>query len=117
MSTHQSSVNSNKTVQKYEEFIYWNRFFLKRKFDISVFQADNLKRIHHNLFSNEADGYSSMLDWIYSLTDIPEDKWLFCGEHTGAYSIGLTRFLVSGNLFMWLETIIVLNVFEKRKRK
>lgn len=77
--------------------------FSKRKFDVSVFQADNLKTVHHDVFSNDTDGYISMLNWISSLTEIPEGEWLFCGENTGVYSIGLTRFLISRELFMWLE--------------
>lgn len=74
--------------------------FSKRKFDVSVFQADNLKTVHHDVFSNDTDGYISMLNWISSLTEFPEGEWLFCGENTGVYSIGLTRFLISRELFM-----------------
>jgi transposase len=36
-------------------------------------------------------------------TIIPQQDWLFCGEHTGLYSRGLTEFLLKKGLFIWLE--------------
>ena len=44
-----------------------------------------------------------MLRWIKSMTQEPCDNWLFCGEHTGLYSVCLSEFLLKKDLFLWLE--------------
>ena len=44
-----------------------------------------------------------MLRWIGSQTDVPRQEWLFCGEHTGLYSIGLSDFIIGKGLEIWLE--------------
>jgi transposase len=45
----------------------------------------------------------SLLKWIKTLTKEPCSNWLFCGEHTGLYSICLSEFLIKKGLFIWLE--------------
>ena len=44
-----------------------------------------------------------MLKWVGTKSNEPLERWLFCGEHTGLYSIILSEFLVSKGLFLWLE--------------
>ena len=44
-----------------------------------------------------------MLKWIKTLSKASSQDWLFCGENTGLYSLGLAQFLISKDLFIWLE--------------
>lgn len=77
--------------------------FSKKKFDVSFFESDKMDSIEHNEFENNKSGFVEMISWITSRTEIAKDEWLFCGEHTGLYSIALTEYLVKKSLFMWLE--------------
>jgi Transposase and inactivated derivatives len=46
---------------------------------------------------------SNCLHWIKALSKESGKDWLFCGEHTGLYSLGLAQFLIAKDLFLWLE--------------
>ena len=77
--------------------------FSKQTFDVSVISSDNLKRADYQPFENSKEGCTALLKWIRSLTKEDSENWLFCGEHTGLYSIVLSEFLIKKGLFMWLE--------------
>lgn len=77
--------------------------FSKKKFDASMFEADKPAVKKHEIFENNDSGFKSLLGWVKSNTSVASSQWLFCGEHTGVYSLSLSLFLVKKNLFMWLE--------------
>ena len=77
--------------------------FSKLKFDVSFFEISKMSEIYHREFANDKEGFSSLLKWITSLSTVEREDWLFCGEHTGLYCVGLTEFLLRKKLFIWLE--------------
>ena len=77
--------------------------FSKKKFDVSVLHQANLLCADYHQFDNNKEGCLDLLRWIQSLTKEPCTNWLFCGEHTGLYSIYLSEFLIKKGLFVWLE--------------
>jgi len=77
--------------------------FSKKSFDVSVIHCNNLQAVDYQQFENSKVGCVSLLKWIKSLTKERSEHWLFCGEHTGLYSLCLSEFLVKKDLFIWLE--------------
>lgn len=77
--------------------------FSKKKFDASMFESGKPQEQKHEVFENNGSGFKSLLDWVQSNSSVASSQWLFCGEHTGLYSLSLSLFLVKKNLFMWLE--------------
>jgi transposase len=77
--------------------------FSKKKFDISVLEGSDMSVLGHESFENERSGCLKMISWIRGLTRVPCKEWMFCGEHTGLYSMSLASFLSSKELFLWLE--------------
>lgn len=77
--------------------------FSKKTFDVSVIHRRNLQAADYRQFANSKEGCMSLLKWIGSLTEECRKSWLFCGEHTGLYSLCLSEFLISKGLFLWLE--------------
>lgn len=58
----------------------------------------------HCQFSNTTQGFDECLAWVTATTkQEPSGEWLFCGEDTGHYSLKMSNFLYSRDLFMWLE--------------
>lgn len=77
--------------------------FSKKTFDVSVIHQDNLQAVDYQQFENSKEGCVSLLKWLKMLTKEPCENWLFCGEHTGLYSICLSEFLIKKGLFICLE--------------
>ena len=77
--------------------------FSKSTFDVSVIHRKNLESADYQEFENSKEGYISLLEWLKTLNKESFETWLFCGEHTGLYSIGLSEFLVKRGFFIWLE--------------
>jgi len=77
--------------------------FSKEKIDVSVVNSDMMEQIGYNVFPNDLSGYENMLEWIGTLTDIPNEKWQFCGENTGIYCQLLCNYLSTEKLSIWLE--------------
>ena len=77
--------------------------FSKKTFDVSIIHQNNLQAVDYQQFENSKGGCISLLKWIKPLTKEPCSNWLFCGEHTGLYSVCLSEFLVKKDLFIWLE--------------
>lgn len=77
--------------------------FSKKTFDVSVVHRSNLQREDCQQFENSRDGCLHLLKWLQTLNREPAENWLFCGEHTGLYSVVLSGFLVKKGFFLWLE--------------
>jgi transposase len=77
--------------------------FSKKTFDVSVIHPSNLQVADYDQFENSKEGCTALLKWIKSLTQTTCDHWLFCGEHTGLYSVCLSEFLMKKGMFIWLE--------------
>ena len=76
--------------------------FSKKTFDVSVIHSKDLQSLDYQQFENSKEGCISLLKWVKELTDEPIESWLFCGEHTGLYSIFLSEYLVKKGLAIWL---------------
>ena len=81
--------------------------FSKEKFDATLIQADGLKECApsvHEVFDNKTSGYRRLVRWVKTHAEgFKADAWLFCGENTGGYSIGLSNYLYASGYDMWLE--------------
>jgi transposase len=77
--------------------------FSKITMDVSVIHSESLETVHYQQFANTKEGSLSMLAWIKSISEESCSDWLFCGEHTGLYSLTLSEFLIKKGLFIWLE--------------
>jgi len=77
--------------------------FSKQTFDVSFFEKGGTGEIFYSQFENNKDGFKHLVKWISSNTGVRKDEWLFCGEHTGLYSLELPAFLLKQKLFIWLE--------------
>jgi transposase len=77
--------------------------FSKEKFDVSLIDSNQLEDVSYQCFANNNLGCIALLKWIKGATKRPHAQWLFCGEHTGLYSVILSEFLSKKKLFMWLE--------------
>lgn len=86
-----------------EKILFIGIDFSKKTFDVSVIHRGNLQTIDYQQFENSQAGCVSLLKWLGTLSKEPRENWLFCGEHTGLYSLCLSEFLVKRGLFMWLE--------------
>jgi transposase len=77
--------------------------FSKEKFEVTVLAETGMKRLGHETFENERSGCKAMMAWIRKLTKVSSKEWMFCGEHTGLYSVTLATFIMLKGLFFWLE--------------
>ena len=58
----------------------------------------------HEVFYNKTSGYRRLVKWVKAHAEgFAADTWLFCGENTGGYSIGLSNYLYASGYDMWLE--------------
>jgi transposase len=78
--------------------------FSKLKIDVSFFEREKFNDFSHAQFSNEKVGYKEMLAWLKGNTKVPQSEWLFCGEHTGLYSLNLSEYLATKGFFIWVDT-------------
>ena len=90
--------------------------FSKKTFDVTVVrrEEDSYKELGYNVFPNDTKGFRLFEKWVKAtLKSTPEssDKssWLFCGEHTGTYSIPLCDYLAKAGYLMWLESALVIH--------
>ena len=77
--------------------------FSKKTFDVSVIHHSDLQKVDYQQFENSKAGCTALLKWVKLLPKEPCRDWLFCGEHTGLYSLCLSEFLIRKDLFLWLE--------------
>jgi transposase len=91
--------------------------FSKKTVDVSVIHQNNLQAVDYHQFENSKEGACALLKWIKTLSKEPCSNWLFCGEHTGLYSICLSEFLVKQDLFIWLENPLQIKMSSGIKRE
>lgn len=77
--------------------------FSKVSIDAAILIDCQKKEFVSDKFSNEQSGFESLLTWVESHTSNAKTAWLFCGEHTGLYSISLTGFMNNKGIDIWLE--------------
>ena len=91
--------------------------FSKKTFDVSFFEKDGTGEFYYSQFENNRDGFKLLIKWIRSNTKVRKEEWLFCGEHTGLYSLDLTTCLLKQNLFIWLENPLQIKLSTGIKRE
>jgi transposase len=91
--------------------------FPKKTFDVSVIHQNNLQAVDYQQFENNKEGCLALLKWVKSLTKELCENWLFCGEHTGLYSLCLSEFLIKKGLFVWLEHPLQIKLSSGIKRE
>jgi transposase len=57
-----------------------------------------------------------LLSWVKGQSRYAKEVRLFCGEHTGLYSLLLSEFLIKKGLFMWLENPLQIKLSTGIKR-
>ena len=56
----------------------------------------------HEVFNNKTSGFRRLVTWVKAQSEsAPIDSWLFCGENTGGYSIGLSNYLYASAYDMY----------------
>ncbi len=91
--------------------------FSKKTFDVSLIDGNNPNGISgYNQFENTKVGCNQLLKWVRSWSKASTTEWLFCGEHTGLYSVLLSEFLIKKNLFVWLENPLQIKLSTGIKR-
>ena len=83
-----------------KKFLFIGIDFSKSKFDVTVLKSIDQQNYAQAIFLNEPKGFNDFLKWLSGQSDVPQKDWLFCGEHTGLYSRGLTGFLVKKSVYM-----------------
>jgi transposase len=68
--------------------------FSKKKFDASLIERAQTEKVNHREFANTKEGCLELLHWVTQKSRISKEAWLFCGEHTGLYSVLLSSFLI-----------------------
>jgi transposase len=91
--------------------------FSKKKIDASVMERSDTKKMCHQEFANSKEGCAELLKWVKGQTLLPSSEWLFCGEHTGLYSMLLSEFLIKKKMFMWLENPLQIKLCSGIKRE
>lgn len=86
-----------------KKYLFIGIDFSKSKFDVTILKSIDQQDFVQATFENESKGFNNFLKWVSKQSDVVKQDWLFCGEHTGLYSRGLTEFIVKKNLFIWLE--------------
>ena len=99
-----------------KRFLFIGIDFSKSKFDVSLLERIDQKSCVQETFENTLTGYKSFLKWLPKQSNIKREEWLFCGEHTGLYSRGLSEFLAKKQLFVWLENPLQIKTCSGIKR-
>lgn len=91
--------------------------FSKLTFDVSFFERERFAMFSHAQFENSTNGYKKMLAWLKRQTKIPASEWMFCGEHTGLYSLNLSEFLTAKGFFIWIDSPLQIKLSMGIQRK
>lgn len=76
--------------------------FSKLKFDAAIYSVETKGIVATEVFNNEQSGYVDLLQWVKENTRFQKSEMLFCGEHTGYYSVNLSVFLSESGYDVWL---------------
>lgn len=90
--------------------------FSKLKFDVAIFDSQKSEIIASNVLENTLVGFNSLLKWVSSIVEERKEDWLFCGEHTGLYSLNLSIFLRASEIDIWLESGLQIKLSQGIKR-
>lgn len=86
--------------------------FAKEKFDAAIIEACGLKEFgtrQFGTFPNDSKGYRQFMKWVKGIAGTTvEEECLFCGEDTGSYSLGLSKWLYGNGYDMWIENAYVI---------
>lgn len=91
--------------------------FSKKTFDASFFEKEKTGEVFYSRFENTKEGFRAFIKWVSTNTRLSKEQWLFCGEHTGLYSLELPTFLLRQNLFIWLENPLQIKLSSGIKRE
>ena len=70
-----------------------------RLVDSKEFGNQGIRHVH-----KRQKGYRQFFKWVKTDTDKSvENEWLFCGEDTGSWSLGLSKWLYGKGLDIWIE--------------
>jgi len=86
-----------------KKYLFIGIDFSKSKFDVTLLKRIDQQGFTQETFENDKKGFNTFLKWVSKQSSVKQQDWLFCGEHTGLYSRGLTEFLIKKKLFIWLE--------------
>ncbi|MDR3118527.1 MAG: IS110 family transposase [Mediterranea sp.] len=91
--------------------------FSKKTFDVSLIEEkDPSNVLGYRQFANTREGCGELLVWVRSHKSYAAEDRLFCGEHTGLYSVLLSEFLIRKGLFLWLENPLQVKMSSGIKR-
>lgn len=74
----------------------------KKTIDVAI-KLHQSSETNHSQFSNNSQGFKTMMDWLNQLAYNDKSEWLFCMEHTGIYSLALACFLSEKKFNFCLE--------------
>lgn len=72
-------------------------------FDAALIKAGNPSKSIHRQFTQKADGFKKMQEWLLENEVKADDETLFCMENTGLYNTGLVNHLVKNKAQLWVE--------------
>lgn len=95
--------------------VIFNKMYVGIDFSKEKFNAC-LRRDHCLLaedeFTNTRAGYQKLIRWVKKNSGLRDgfscDDVLFCGEHTGSYSVGLSEYLYDKGFKMWLQNALAI---------
>jgi transposase len=90
--------------------------FSKKTFDVSVIAGNCLEEVNYRQFDSNRAGCLELLSWLKGQGNCSREEWLFCGEHTGLYSMQLSEFIIKKGLFMRLENPLQIKLSTGIKR-
>lgn len=90
--------------------------FSKLKFDAAIYSVETKGIVATEVFNNEQSGYVDLLQWVKENTRFQKSEMLFCGEHTGYYSVNLSVFLSESGYDVWLVSGLELKLTQGIKR-
>jgi transposase len=61
--------------------------FSKKTFDVSIIARNQPEEVHCRKFDNSKAGCLELLSRVKGQGNSTKEEWLFCGEHTGLYSL------------------------------
>jgi transposase len=78
--------------------------FSKKTFDVSLIEGNRPENVlAYEQFENTKEGCIQPVKFVELHASCAAEEWLFCGEHTGIYSILASSYPVKKGLFLWLE--------------
>ena len=96
---------------KKDEIIYVGIDFSKEKFNACLLAAC-AGVMGECEFPNTKAGYLSLIRWTKKVSELGKafdpSNVLYCGEHTGMYSIGLSDYLYGKGFKVWLENALMI---------